>query len=112
MEKLMRYDWPGNVRELEGVIQRALTFADGLCIQPKDVDIPAENDDCSQSEGMRGAKSQAVGQFERTYLINLLARSHGNVSQAAKTAGKERRTFQRLLRKHGLSGNVFRNSLE
>ena len=112
MEKLMRYEWPGNVRELEGVIQRALTFANGLYLQPNDVDISVEDDDCGQSEGMRGAKSQAVGQFERTYLINLLARSHGNVSQAAKTAGKERRTFQRLIKKHGLSGNVFRNSLE
>ena len=110
IDKLMRYNWPGNVRELEGVIQRAVTFATGPSLEPEDFDLPVQEEPCGQGEGMRSAKFQVVGNFERTYLINLLARSHGNVSQAAKTAGKERRTFQRLMRKHGLNGNNFRHS--
>jgi two-component system, NtrC family, response regulator GlrR len=109
MEKLMGYCWPGNVRELEGVVQRALTFAAGSCLLPEDIDIPVLEAGRDGREGMRSAKSHAVGQFERNYLMNLLARSRGNVSQAAKTAGKERRTFQRLLKKYGLSGNAFRD---
>lgn len=109
IDKLMRYNWPGNVRELEGVIQRAVTFATGPSLEPEDFDLPVQEEPSGQGEGMRSAKFQVVGNFERTYLINLLARSHGNVSQAAKTAGKERRTFQRLMRKHGLNGNNFRH---
>lgn len=109
IDKLMRYHWPGNVRELEGVIQRAVTFATGPSLEPEDFDLPVQEEPSGQGEGMRSAKFQVVGNFERTYLINLLARSHGNVSQAAKTAGKERRTFQRLMRKHGLNGNNFRH---
>lgn len=110
LERLMSYPWPGNVRELEGVIQRTLTLADGPCLQPEDFDIFAKQEVSSQRNlGLAEAKSQAVGEFERTYLVNLLSRSHGNISHAAKAAGKERRTFQRLLKKHGITGVAFRN---
>ena len=43
-------------------------------------------------------------QFEQHYLSQLMARTHGNVSQAARLAGKERRAFGKLLKKHGLNG--------
>jgi len=110
LERLMSYSWPGNVRELEGVIQRALTLADSPCLQPEDFDIFAKQDASSRrNRGLAEAKSQVVDEFEHTYLVNLLSRSHGNISHAAKAAGKERRTFQRLLKKHGLTGVAFRN---
>lgn len=111
LERLMSYSWPGNVRELEGVIQRALTLADSSCLQPEDFDIFAKQDASSRrNQGLAEAKSQVVDEFEHSYLVNLLSRSHGNISHAAKAAGKERRTFQRLLKKHSLTGVAFRNS--
>lgn len=111
LERLMSYSWPGNVRELEGVIHRALTLADGPCLQPEDFDIFAKQEVSSRKNlELAEAKTRIVGEFERTYLVNLLSRSHGNISHAAKAAGKERRTFQRLLKKHGLTGAAFRHS--
>lgn len=111
LENLMSYSWPGNVRELDGVIQRALTLADGPCLQPENFDIFAKQEASSRKRlGLAEAKLEVVGEFERTYLVNLLSRSHGNISHAAKAAGKERRTFQRLLKKHSLTGLAFRNS--
>lgn len=111
LERLMSYSWPGNVRELEGVIQRARTFGDGPCLQPEDFDIFAKQEVSSRNNlELAEAKTRVIGEFERTYLVNLLSRSHGNISHAAKAAGKERRTFQRLLQKHGLTGAAFRNS--
>jgi DNA-binding NtrC family response regulator len=57
---------------------------------------------------MSAAKERAIVEFERTYLAEVLRRCGGNVSQAARVAGKERRAFQRLLRKHNLSSTSFR----
>jgi two-component system response regulator GlrR len=46
--------------------------------------------------------------FEKDYLTKLLELYHGNVSQAAKAAGKYRADFYVLLRKHGLEPIDFR----
>ncbi len=46
--------------------------------------------------------------FERSYLVEALRRASGNVSAAAKLAGRNRTDFHDLLRKHGLSGADFK----
>ena len=48
------------------------------------------------------------GRFEKNYLIRLLELSGGNVSQAARLAGKYRADFYDLMRKHGLSVDDFK----
>jgi DNA-binding NtrC family response regulator len=107
LEKLMAYSWPGNIRELESVITRSLTFSGAPTIEADDIELPSGNDGVVRAWSLRDAKSRTVQAFERGYLANLLARYQGNVSHAAKVAGKERRTFQRLLRKHNLSRHSF-----
>jgi DNA-binding NtrC family response regulator len=56
----------------------------------------------SEDQTLKAAKARAVNQFEQSYLAEVLRRCEGNVSRAAKAAGKERRSFQRLLRKHSV----------
>jgi DNA-binding NtrC family response regulator len=108
LEKLMAYSWPGNIRELESVITRSLTFSGATTLEPDDIELPSVNDEAiSRARSLRDAKSRTVQAFERGYLTKLLARYQGNVTHAAKAAGKERRTFQRLLRKHNLSRHSF-----
>lgn len=48
------------------------------------------------------AKAQAITDFERRYLAAVLQRAGGNLSLAARIAGKERSRFCKLVRKHGL----------
>lgn len=109
-KKMTTYAWPGNVRELEGVIQQALILTDSPILQPGDLDLPSS---CPQktceTSFLREAKAQAVRQFERTYLTDLLAEHRGNITCAAKAAGKDRRSFQRLLQKHGLNRQSFQS---
>lgn len=110
MQKLIIYRWPGNVRELEGVIHRAVILTSSATLQPGDIDLPlALGQKIVEAPSLHEAKSLAVGQFERTYLTKLLAAHDGNVTRAAKAAGKERRTFQRLLRKYALERRAFQN---
>jgi DNA-binding NtrC family response regulator len=108
-EKLLAYHWPGNVRELEGVIQRAVILSSSPVLQPDDLDLPFSAQDRAHPEGasFQDAKDLAIRQFERTYAMNLLTAYAGNVTWAAKAAGMDRRTFQRLLKRYGLDRGSF-----
>jgi DNA-binding NtrC family response regulator len=118
---LEAYRWPGNVRELQNVIERACALADGDRIRlaelpdyvrggggapltagaPGDDSIDAARA-ASQGLPLKDAKEQWMGVLEASYLRGLLARHAGNVSAAAKDAGIDRKTFHRLINKHGL----------
>ncbi|MGB7949908.1 MAG: hypothetical protein WCH75_19665, partial [Candidatus Binatia bacterium] len=77
-------------------------------LEPADIELPSVHDEASsRARSLRDAKSRTILAFERGYLARLLAKYRGNVTHAAKAAGKERRTFQRLLRKHNLSRDSF-----
>jgi transcriptional regulator with GAF, ATPase, and Fis domain len=110
------YPWPGNVRELEGLVYRQAVICDETTLKltcPAGIDSGMEDgtgyrmsnmaDTCAHSYSTySSAKSAALEQFEQEYLSRLMARAHGNVSQAARLAGKERRALGKLLKKHGI----------
>jgi len=109
LQKLMAYTWPGNVRELESVMTRALVLSASQTLQPEDIDLPSpHSEELSQNKSLREAKANTMRVFEQSYLVNLLTTYRGNITHAAKAAGKERRSFQRLLRKHNLDRHSFR----
>ena len=108
-KKLTNYSWPGNVRELEGVIQRAILLNRSGVVHAADIDLPeGRSKDLLRHEGLRQAKTFMIGEFERNYVANLLAQHRGNITQAAKAAGKDRRTLQRLVRKYAINRNIFK----
>jgi DNA-binding NtrC family response regulator len=108
LHKLVAYSWPGNVRQLEAVVQRAVILVAGRQIAADDIDLPGEPTSIpSGALGLREAKARAIEQFERAYLTSLLAIHRGNLSRAARDAGKERRSLQRLLQKHHLLRGSF-----
>ena len=108
-QKLVNYSWPGNVRELEGVIQRAILLNTSGILHAADIDLPeGKSKDLLRNESLRRAKSFVIGEFERSYVANLLAKHQGNITQAAKAAGKDRRTLQRLVRKYSLNRVSFK----
>jgi len=98
---ILGYPWPGNVRELENAVHRAFLLSEGAEVEMapfSDSQPPAD----SAPKGFRQAKLQAVGEFEKRYLTELLARTKGNLTRAAVIAGQDRSAFGRLVRKHGL----------
>lgn len=112
LEKLTGYHWPGNVRELESVMQRALLMARGSRLEEGDIDLQEPISGVTAYEitsgDHSGAKMRAIERFERSYLAQLMMTHQGNVSRAARAAGKERRSLQRLLRKYQISSEVYR----
>ncbi len=106
--KLMEYDWPGNVRELESVLVRAQLLSEGPTINQECVDFSSTNHarpvgSCRPTGTFNEQKEEIVREFERRYLKEALLRNQGNVTQAARESGKDRRTFFGLLKKHGLT---------
>ena len=113
---LRAHAWPGNVRELENLIHREFLMSDaprmrlGSAAAPRrDARTPASHQGVLTANGFREAKARAIEEFERAYLVELLKRAHGNVSLAARLAGKERSRLGKLIRKHGLSQAAFRD---
>jgi two-component system response regulator AtoC len=105
----MRYPWPGNVRELQNVMERAALLVDGHTVLS--VHLPERlqtlvDKEALPSEGgsFKLAKQQAVEAFERNFLSELLKRNEGHMSRAAREAGVDRKTIERMVKKHGLRG--------
>lgn len=108
MYKIANYDWPGNVRELENTIQRAVVLALRSQLGASDIDLPTTTS--AIPESFQERKEKFVSQFERTGIEELLAAHHGNISQAAAAARKNRRAFWQLIRKHKIDVVRFRRS--
>jgi two-component system response regulator GlrR len=103
VRKLALHSWPGNIRELANVIQRAYVFASGPEILPTDITLPDLEPRLSEEAmSFREARARALEDFERHYLVEVLRRHSGNVTRAARDAGKDRRVFGRLVKKYGI----------
>ncbi len=115
LQRLERYHWPGNVRELANVIQRTFLLSESRCLTaPADalamIDVPCDdggNTASTMPSSFKIARAQVLAEFERHFVRRALTESSGNVSLAAKRAGKERRSFGRLLKKHGINRAEF-----
>jgi DNA-binding NtrC family response regulator len=109
--------WPGNVRELEHLVHRSFLLSNGHQIElmgaargasmassPAAAPSSLETDppQAPSLTGFAQAKAQAIEAFERRYLETVLSQAGGNLSLAARLAGKERSRFCQLVRKHGL----------
>lgn len=104
MQKLISYTWPGNIRELENTIECAVAMTKRNIIT-KDLILQTRN---INLEGLRPFK-YAKENFEKNYLIQLFELTRGNVSRAAKLAGKYRADIYELVKKYNLKLTDFRN---
>ncbi|BDI05920.1 sigma 54-interacting transcriptional regulator [Sphaerotilus microaerophilus] len=99
LARLGTVPWPGNVRELENVVHRAfIEGEDGAPLRLPGEARAVEASPCDYAS----ERAQLLDAFEARYLRRVLAAAHGNVTQAARLAGKERRLFGRMMKRHGI----------
>jgi DNA-binding NtrC family response regulator len=125
---LVGYAWPGNVRELLNCCRYVVGLSEGPVIQhtdlpqflrsamptsprpapvvtspgaPSPVAGPAVRTDLPYKQ----AKRAWLELFETEYIVKLLEAHEGNISQAARTAGIDRKSIQRLMKRNDLSSD-------
>jgi two-component system NtrC family response regulator len=91
------WTWPGNVRELENRMKRAVIMADGKLVTAEDLDLDA-GAELPLPINLKTAREAA----DRRSIRQALARSEGNISNAAKLLGISRPTLYDLLERYGL----------
>jgi DNA-binding NtrC family response regulator len=105
---LESYHWPGNVRELQNVVHRAVSLCEDGMIRPRDLPDSMSRPGMGEVRKVdknlpyKEAKQRWLEPFEREYLIELLKRNKKNVTYAAEDAGIDRKSIQRMMKKHGI----------
>lgn len=129
LERLLDHPWPGNVRELRNTIERSAALSDAVLRLPgdfgkdHDLHVPAASPAAPvqvaetppgpeagsitrplwRGKSFKDAKAAVLEDFERGYLLDLLARHANNVSAAAREAGIHRNILHRMIAKHGFA---------
>jgi two-component system response regulator GlrR len=103
LELLVSAPWPGNVRQLLNVIEQAVALSATEVIPESLVGQALNAGDTSLTP-----LDEARRAFERDYLVRILKITGGNVTKAARLAGRNRTEFYRLLERHSLEPGMFK----
>jgi len=103
MELLVSAPWPGNVRQLLNVVEQAVALCATEVIPESLVGQALDAGDSSLTP-----LDEARRAFERDYLVRILKITGGNVTKAARLAGRNRTEFYRLLERHALEPSLFK----
>ncbi|MCE9680834.1 two-component system response regulator GlrR [Halomonas alkalisoli] len=95
--------WPGNVRQLVNVVEQCVALTRSPMI-PEALVSQA----LAAEESALPTFNDARATFERSYLVKVLKITEGNVTQAARIAGRNRTDFYKLLSRHELEPSTFK----
>jgi transcriptional regulator with GAF, ATPase, and Fis domain len=85
----------------------AETFEPGLTIDTHSI-IQSASNDTNGAMNYTQLKKKWSDAFEKEYLVSCLSRSQGNVTSAARESGIDRSNFLRLLRRHQINAQNYR----
>ena len=108
---LEQYPWPGNVRELENAVVHAVALC-GNVVRP--ADLPervrdyrpprAEEADAAEVHlPPAGDEWPKLSEVEGRYVARVLAHTGGNKQAAARLLGVDRKTLERMIKRHNLT---------
>ncbi|GBC62060.1 PEP-CTERM-box response regulator transcription f actor [Desulfonema ishimotonii] len=98
---LTAHSWPGNIRELQNCIYRAMAISSAGVIRPADLGLPDVAEPSEMPRQLPTIK-EARKAAEHQAILQALATTRHNISQAAKLLGISRPTLHDLLKKHGI----------
>ena len=118
MKFLAEAAWPGNVRELENTLVRAMILCGSDTIQARDLPeeltqkkmggekkTPLDREELKSQK--KEAQQRAKEEIEKRFVIEALKQGEGNILRSAEKVGMDRRQFQNLVKKYGISRTGF-----
>jgi two-component system response regulator GlrR len=108
LDFLVNANWPGNIRQLANVVEQCVVLSNTEVIP---LDLVQQALRGKQQVGLPTLE-EAVRDFERDYLIRVLRMVDGNVTRAARVAGRNRTDFYNLLGRHQLDPASFRAAVQ
>jgi two-component system, NtrC family, response regulator GlrR len=103
LELLATADWPGNVRQLQNLVQQTAALA-----QTPIIPVELVQQSLGGAANRLTSFDDARDEFTRGYLSQILQITGGNVSQAARLAKRNRTDFYKLLGRHQLVPEDFK----
>jgi len=104
LNALSQYNWPGNVRELENKVKRAFIISDSNQISAEDLELAHALTAAAElpSLELRDVREKA----ERSAILEAMARSNSNISQAADLLAVSRPTLYDLIKKFKIKVDI------
>jgi two-component system response regulator GlrR len=104
MRQLLAADLPGNVRQLQNLVEQC------SILSPSDIiSLPLTLQALREKPSSVPTLDEARQAFDRRYLIGILRTADGNVTAAARMAGRNRTEFYKLLSRYELDPTRFRS---
>ena len=103
VELLATADWPGNIRQLQNVVRQNVALS-----QTPIIPVELVQQSLGGGPGRLPSFDEARDEFTRSYLSQILQITAGNVSQAARLAKRNRTDFYKLLGRHQLTPEEFK----
>ena len=103
VELLATADWPGNIRQLQNVVRQNVALS-----QTPIIPVELVQQSLGGGPGRLPSFDEARDEFTRSYLSQILQITAGNVSQAARLAKRNRTDFYKLLSRHQLTPEEFK----
>ena len=103
MDVLIQAPWPGNVRQLQNVVQRTAALSTTPVIPESLV-----REALTVEDQYLPSLSEARQQFEHDYLAKVLRLTSGSVAEAALLAQRNRTDFYKLLKRHNINPEQFK----
>jgi DNA-binding NtrC family response regulator len=111
LQLLEGYNWPGNIRELENAVVRAAALSDHT-VRPEDLPERIRNFSHAPTDDrdappplhteQRDEEWPPLSEIEGRYVGRVLAHTGGNKQAAARLLGIDRKTLQRMIKRHHL----------
>jgi len=103
VELLATADWPGNIRQLQNVVRQNVALS-----QTPIIPVELVQQSLGGTSGSLPSFDEARDEFTRSYLSQILQITGGNVTQAARLAKRNRTDFYKLLSRHQLTADEFK----
>ncbi|MFW6055577.1 MAG: sigma-54-dependent transcriptional regulator [Thermodesulfobacteriota bacterium] len=118
LDLLMQKQWPGNVRELQNFVRRIILLNDKAEITSRDIlaaegrgpetEVWEQQIDDQRVEPYNQGRQRVLHDYASSYAQNILQKTGGNISRAARLAGLSRVALQKILRRTGVDPRQYR----